>query len=118
NFNISVSITDAFIEALKSDAEYDLINPRSGKKAGRLRAKDVFNEIVESAWETGDPGLIFIDRINRANPTPHIGQFESTNPCGEQPLLPFESCILGSMNMSCYVREGEIDFELLGSDVK
>ena len=103
NFNISVSITDAFIGALKSDAEYDLINPRSGATAGRLRAKDVFKEIVESAWETGDPGLIFIDRINMANPTPHIGHFESTNPCGEQPLLPFEACVLGSINLSKYV---------------
>ncbi len=118
NFNISVSISDAFMKALKSDAEYDLINPRSGESAGRLKAKDVFNEIVESAWETGDPGLIFIDRINRANPTPHIGQFESTNPCGEQPLLPFEACVLGSMNLSLYVSGGKIDFDALGSDVK
>ncbi|HXW69029.1 MAG TPA: adenosylcobalamin-dependent ribonucleoside-diphosphate reductase [Dissulfurispiraceae bacterium] len=119
NFNISVSITDAFIGALKSDAEYDLINPRSGETAGRLRAKDVFDEIVESAWETGDPGLIFIDRINRANPTPHIGLFESTNPCGEQPLLPFEACVLGSINLSLYVSEGgRIDFEALGDTVR
>ncbi len=118
NFNISVSITDAFIGALKSDAEYDLINPRSGETAGRLRAKDVFNEIVESAWETGDPGLIFIDRINRTNPTPHIGPFESTNPCGEQPLLPFEACVLGSINLSLYVARGKIDFESLGGTVK
>jgi ribonucleoside-diphosphate reductase alpha chain len=118
NFNISVSVTDAFIVALKSDAEYDLINPRSGQTAGRLRAKDVFNEIVESAWETGDPGLIFIDRINRANPTPHIGPFESTNPCGEQPLLPFEACVLGSINLSLYVAGGKIDFDSLGDTVK
>jgi len=118
NFNISVSITDAFIGALKSDAEYDLINPRSGATAGRLRAKDVFEEIVESAWETGDPGLIFIDRINMANPTPHIGSFESTNPCGEQPLLPFEACVLGSINLSLYVSGGEIDFESLGDTVR
>lgn len=118
NFNISVSITDAFVEALKSDAEYDLINPRSGARAGRLRAKDVFNEIVESAWETGDPGLIFIDRINMANPTPLIGAFESTNPCGEQPLLPFEACVLGSINLSLYASGGKIDFESLGDTVK
>lgn len=118
NFNISVSVTDAFIEALKSDSEYDLINPRSGERAGRMRAKHVFDEIVESAWETGDPGLIFIDRINRANPTPHIGRFESTNPCGEQPLLPFEACVLGSMNLSMYVKDERIDFGALDSDVK
>ncbi len=118
NFNISVSITDAFMEALRNDAEYDLINPRSGAIADRLKARDVFDEIVESAWETGDPGLIFIDRINRANPTPHIGQFESTNPCGEQPLLPFEACVLGSMNLSLYVEAGKVDFESLRNDVK
>ena len=117
NFNISVSVTDAFMEALGKDAEYGLVNPRSGKATGTLRARLVFDEIVASAWETGDPGLIFIDRINRANPTPLIGSFESTNPCGEQPLLPFEACVLGSMNLSKYVRGKEIDFATLDSDV-
>ena len=117
NFNISVAVTDAFMEALEKDGEYGLVNPRSGKATGTVRARQVFDEIVASAWETGDPGLIFIDRINRANPTPHIGRFESTNPCGEQPLLPFEACVLGSMNLSKYVTEGEIDFAALGSDV-
>ncbi|MCL4537005.1 MAG: adenosylcobalamin-dependent ribonucleoside-diphosphate reductase [Nitrospirae bacterium] len=128
NFNISVAVTDAFMEALKIDREYELKNPRSGEIVGSLRAKIVFDEIVESAWETGDPGLIFIDRINRANPTPHIGQIESTNPCGEQPLLPYEACVLGSMNLSKYVNspsppftKGEItdsiDWNSLSEDI-
>ncbi len=105
NFNISVAITDAFMEALKRDTEYDLINPRSRAVVRKLKARTVFHEIVSSAWETGDPGLVFIDRINRYNPTPHIGMIESTNPCGEQPLLPYEACVLGSLNLSKYVRE-------------
>lgn len=104
NFNISLAVTDAFMQALKNDDEYDLINPRSRRPTGRMKAGDVFKEIVESAWETGDPGLVFIDRINRDNPTPHIGEIESTNPCGEQPLLPFEACVLGSINLSKLVR--------------
>jgi ribonucleoside-diphosphate reductase alpha chain len=100
NFNISIAVTDAFMEALKKDAEYDLLNPRSRRVAGSLKARSVFDEIVKSAWLTGDPGLVFIDRINRDNPTPHIGDIESTNPCGEQPLLPFEACVLGSINLA------------------
>ncbi len=100
NFNISISVTDAFMKSLKKKSSYNLLNPRSRKTAGKLNAGKVFKEIVESAWETGDPGLIFIDRINKDNPTPHIGEIESTNPCGEQPLLPFESCVLGSINLS------------------
>ena len=104
NFNISVSVTDAFMKALEKDEEYELINPRSKAIVGKLKAKIVFDAMVESAWETGDPGIVFIDRINRANPTPHIGIMESTNPCGEQPLLPYEACILGSINLSKYLR--------------
>jgi len=111
-------VTDAFMEALEKDGEYDLVNPRSGRNAGTVRARRVFEEIVASAWETGDPGVIFIDRINRTNPTPLIGSFESTNPCGEQPLLPYEACVLGSINLSKYVQRGEIDFASLGDDVK
>jgi ribonucleoside-diphosphate reductase alpha chain len=109
NFNISVAVTDDFISALKKDEEYNLINPRSGSITGRIKAKVVFDEMVESAWETGDPGVVFIDRINRDNPTPHIGVMESTNPCGEQPLLPYEACVLGSINVSRYVRDSEVE---------
>ena len=117
NFNISVAVTDLFMEELSRDGSYDLVNPRSGKVAGKARAKEVFDEIVASAWETGDPGMIFIDRINRDNPTPGIGSFESTNPCGEQPLLPYEACVLGSLNLARYLGSGELDLESLGGDV-
>lgn len=113
NFNISVAVTDAFLEALRDDGEYDLVNPRSGIATGRLRAKTVFDEMVASAWETGDPGIVFIDRINRENPTPHIGKMESTNPCGEQPLLPYEACVLGSLNLSKYVTKSVINSQSL-----
>lgn len=112
NFNISVAVTDAFMNALKNDSEYDLINPRNKAVIGKIKARDVFDEIVKSAWETGDPGLVFIDRINRDNPTPRIGNIESTNPCGEQPLLPYEACILGSINLSKYVKQSAIKISI------
>ncbi|MFZ5907172.1 MAG: adenosylcobalamin-dependent ribonucleoside-diphosphate reductase [Nitrospirota bacterium] len=124
NFNISVEVTDAFMHALAGDGEYELLNPRSRTVTGRIRAKKVFDEIVESAWMTGDPGLVFIDTINRANPTPHIGSLESTNPCGEQPLLPYEACVLGSLNVSKYgtdnpshTGKARVDWESLGRDI-
>jgi ribonucleoside-diphosphate reductase alpha chain len=118
NFNISVAVTDSFMEAVLNDSDFDLINPRSGEVVETLRAKAVFDEIVESAWETGDPGLVFLDRINRSNPTPQIGDFESTNPCGEQPLLPYEACVLGSLDLSKYVENGEVVYKLLEQDVR
>jgi ribonucleoside-diphosphate reductase alpha chain len=121
NFNISVAVTDAFMTALKKGEEYELINPRSRAVAGKLKARVVFDEIVISAWQTGDPGLVFIDRINQFNPTPHIGTMESTNPCGEQPLLPYEACVLGSINLSKYVtgerESSNIDYHSLSDDI-
>jgi len=118
NFNLSVAVTDKFIKLLEADREYELINPRTGKPTRKLRAKDVFNLIVATAWKTGDPGLIFIDQINRYNPTPYIGTIESTNPCGEQPLLPYESCVLGSINLSKMVEEKKINWEKLRGVVR
>jgi len=118
NFNVSVGVTDEFMKALKNNEEYDLINPRTGKAEKRLRARDVFDLIVTMAWRTGDPGIIFLDEINRHNPTPNVGRIESTNPCGEVPLLPYESCNLGSINLSKMVNNGKIDWEKLRETVR
>jgi ribonucleoside-diphosphate reductase alpha chain len=121
NFNISVAVTDVFMQALYHDEAYELINPRTNRVTSKIAAKTVFNEMVESAWETGDPGIIFIDVINRFNPTPHIGIIESTNPCGEQPLLPYEACVLGSINLAKYVLITKdktlIDYGTLSRDI-
>ncbi|MBA4421775.1 MAG: ribonucleoside-diphosphate reductase, adenosylcobalamin-dependent [Syntrophus sp. (in: bacteria)] len=113
NFNISVGLTESFMQALEQDESYPLINPRDKVTTGTLRAREVFDLIVRHAWENGEPGIIFLDRLNRDNPTPHIGVIESTNPCGEQPLLPYESCNLGSINLGLMVRKGEVDWQRL-----
>ncbi|HEY7203804.1 MAG TPA: vitamin B12-dependent ribonucleotide reductase [Methylomirabilota bacterium] len=120
NFNISVAATDVFMEALAADREYDLVNPRTGQVTGRLRARDVFARIVRAAWRTGDPGMIFIDRINRspANPTPELGLIEATNPCGEQPLLPNDACNLGSVNVARFAVERSGRWEIDWSELE
>jgi ribonucleoside-diphosphate reductase alpha chain len=113
NFNISVALTEPFMDAVKAGTNYQLLNPRDGEPAGELDARSVYDLIIDMAWATGDPGIIFIDRINRDNPTPQLGEIESTNPCGEQPLLPYEACNLGSVNLSHFVvnRDGHFDVD-------
>ena len=113
NFNISVGATEGFMQALINDKDYGLVNPRGGRVVKTLRARDVFDLIVASAWQTGDPGLAFLDKINENNPTPTLGAIESTNPCGEVPLLPYESCTLGSIDLARVVADGGIDWESL-----
>ena len=118
NFNISVGITEAFMKAVGKEERYPLINPRNGQVTGTLSARTVFDLIVKQAWQNGEPGIVFLDRLNRDNPTPHIGVIESTNPCGEQPLLPYESCNLGSINLGSMVQEGSIHWERLREVVR
>jgi len=118
NFNISVTVTDRFMEAVKNNQYYELINPRTGSIVKSVSANKIFNLMAAMAWQTGDPGIVFLDAVNRANPTPHIGRIESTNPCGEQPLLPFESCNLGSINLAAMVSNGDVDWEKLRRTVR
>ena len=104
NFNISVGLTESFMEAVESDGSYELVDPASRRVTGRLNAREVFEAIVRSAWQTGEPGILFLDRLNKDNPCPGQGEIESTNPCGEQPLLPYEACNLGSINLVRHLR--------------
>jgi ribonucleoside-diphosphate reductase alpha chain len=122
NFNISVAVTNEFMEAVEKGKEYNLVNPHNKEVVSKLNAREVFNKITETAWRTGDPGIVFIDNINKNNPTPKLGRIESTNPCGEQPLLPFESCNLASINLSKMVKNDnhkpEIDYAKLRQTIK
>jgi ribonucleoside-diphosphate reductase alpha chain len=117
NFNISVAITSKFMEALKADAEYDLIEPSSKQVVGKLRAQEVWDKMIEGAWRTGEPGVFFIDEANRYNPVPHLGEYEATNPCGEQPLLAYDVCNLGSINVGFYVENGKMDWKSFAKDI-
>jgi ribonucleoside-diphosphate reductase alpha chain len=117
NFNLSVGVTEAFWSALAGRRDFDLINPRSGRAVRTIATESLFEEIVASAWATGDPGLLFLDEINRANPTPGLGMIEATNPCGEQPLLPYESCTLGSLNLAAFASGRTIDWANLAAAI-
>ena len=110
NFNISVGITDPFMAAVEANEQYDLIHPKTGAVTGQLRARDVWQKIIHGAWKTGEPGVYFIDRANYYNPVPHLGSYEATNPCGEQPLLPYDVCNLGSINLGVFVKDGDVDW--------
>jgi ribonucleoside-diphosphate reductase alpha chain len=105
NFNISVALTDAFMNAVRRDEDYDLVNPRTKQVVGQKNARQIFDKIVQNAWKTGEPGVFFIDRANFYNPVPHLGSYEATNPCGEQPLLPYDVCNLGSVNVGAFIRD-------------
>jgi len=117
NFNISLAITSKFMEALKADAEYELIEPSSKQVVGKIRAQEVWDKMIEGAWRTGEPGVFFIDEANRYNPVPHLGAYEATNPCGEQPLLPYDVCNLGSINVGFYVENAKMDWKSFAKDI-
>jgi ribonucleoside-diphosphate reductase alpha chain len=118
NFNLSVAVTDRFMDAVRRNGNFDLVNPRTGKKDRSVRARTIFDLIVYGAWRTGDPGLIFVDTINRLNPTPGVGRIEATNPCGEIPLLPYESCNLGSINLARMVKYGKADWGRMAETIR
>lgn len=113
NFNLSIALTEAFMQAVEKEEDYPLVNPSTKEQVGTLNAREVFEILVQKAWESGDPGIVFIDRINRDNPTPHLGEIESTNPCGEQPLLPYEACNLGSINLAKFYVEGKTGYDAI-----
>ncbi|MEX2180518.1 MAG: vitamin B12-dependent ribonucleotide reductase [Gemmatimonadaceae bacterium] len=117
NFNISVAITTRYMEALKADGSYELVDPVTRKVTGTLRAREVWDKMIEGAWRTGEPGVFFIDEANRYNPVPHLGAYEATNPCGEQPLLAYDVCNLGSINVGFYVRDGKMDWKSFAKDI-
>jgi ribonucleoside-diphosphate reductase alpha chain len=117
NFNISVAVTDKFMTAVKNGTSYDLVDPGSGKVTGELDARTVWAKMIDGAWRTGEPGCFFIDEANRYNPVPHVGKYEATNPCGEQPLLPYDVCNLGSINVGYYVTGDQMDWDALKRDI-
>ncbi len=117
NFNISVGITTKFMDAVKADSSYDLLDPSNGQVTGQARARDVWDKMILGAWRTGEPGVFFIDEANRYNPVPHLGAYEATNPCGEQPLLAYDVCNLGSVNVGYYVNNGEVDWDAMRRDI-
>lgn len=118
NFNISVAITRKFMDALAAGADYELVDPVSKRVTGTLDARTVWDKMVLGAWRTGEPGVFFVDEANKYNPVPHLGEYEATNPCGEQPLLPYDVCNLGSVNVGYYVKDGALDWEAYGRDVR
>ncbi len=113
NFNVSVAVTDTFMDAVAKEKELELVNPRNKRPTKKIKAKDLWNQMIQAAWECGDPGIVFIDEINRKQPTPQVGMIESTNPCGEVPLLPYEPCNLGSINLAKCVKNGKLNWEKL-----